>query len=145
MTQLIVREGCLAVLVSSIESPDLRAHFSDDHAPLIYFYPSGDCDSVHWPSPNIKHLRGALYDDRETGLIPDAKAVLMPDGATFYIDEPYWKVGDHVTWTDPDAGACSRTGVLSAVEHTNDSAIRISMEDGWEAEVCESELKHHYE
>lgn len=54
---------------------------------------------------------------------------------------PRWKVGDHVTWTAPDDGVCSRTGVLTAVSELGDFNLAITMEDGWMAEVCESELK----
>lgn len=78
---------------------------------------------------------------RETGLIKDTLSVLLPDGEEFFIDQPYWKVGDHVTWHDPDDSKCSRTGVLSAVSELGDSKIAITMEDGWMAEVCESELQ----
>lgn len=139
--QLIASHGSLEVAFEDIHHLEHREHFDGDDALLILRYPAGDCDTVRWPNPNIQLLRGALYDARETGLIADVKSVLLPDGSEFFIDEPYWKVGDHVTWNDPDDGVCSRTGVLTKVTHLNDSDIRIVMEDGWEAEVCESELR----
>lgn len=53
---------------------------------LIYFHSGGDPDTVSWPNPKAAHLRGALYDARETGFIPDVPIVLLPDGKEFVID-----------------------------------------------------------
>lgn len=108
---------------------------------LLFRHPAGDADMVRWPELNIKLLRGALFDAREAGSIKDTLSVLLPDGVEFFIDEPYWKVGDRVTWNDPDGGACSHTGVLTAVSELGDFCLAIAMDDGWTAEVCESELQ----
>lgn len=140
MIQLKDIDGSLYVAWADIYSQTNKKCYDGDDAWLCYTYPSGDIDGVKWPNPNIKRLRGALYDAREAGLIPNEPTVRLPDGAEFSMDEPYWKEGDHVTWQDPDDGVCSRTGVLTKVEHLNDSDIRVTMEDGWEAEICESEL-----
>lgn len=53
---------------------------------LLYFYRAGDCDAIDWPDYNPDHLRGALYDEYETGAITGERAVLLPDGARFLID-----------------------------------------------------------
>jgi len=53
---------------------------------LIYYYPSGDVDTIAWPRPNPKHLRCALYDAREQGIIPNVPAVILPSGEEFLID-----------------------------------------------------------
>ena len=45
-----------------------------------------------------------------------------------------------VTWNDPDDGACSRTGTLVSAVSQGD-ALRILMDDGWEADVHASELE----
>lgn len=137
----VIFGNSLGVAFEDIHDQTHKEHFDGDDAELLCRYSPGDCDSVNWPNPNIATLRGALYAARETGLIRDVKSVLLPDGSEFFIDEPYWKVGDHVTWTDPDDSVCSRTGILKVVDRIGDSDYRITMEDGWEAEVCESELK----
>jgi hypothetical protein len=53
---------------------------------LIYYYPSGDVDTIAWPRPNPQHLRSALYDAREQGIIPNVPAVILPSGKEFLID-----------------------------------------------------------
>ena len=139
--QLRVSDGCLVVPWRAIYTKDMQEHFNGEDAMLLCRYPAGDCDSASWPNPNIAALRGALFDARETGLIRDGASVLLPNGEEFFIDQPYWKVDDHVTWTDPDDGVCSRTGILTAVSELGDSKLTITMDDGWMAEVCESELQ----
>lgn len=139
--QLIAVHGHLAVAFRDIQDLLLRTQYDGADAPLVFVYPAGDADPVAWPEPNLRVLRGALYDARETGLIAATERVRLPDGTEFYIDRPYWKAGDHVTWTDPDDGVCSRTGVLTKADYFNDSELRIAFSDGWEAEVCESELQ----
>ena len=140
--QLRVSDGCLVVPWRAIHTKDMQEHFNGEDAMLLCRYPAGDCDSTSWPNPNIEVLRGALFDARETGLIRDVASVLLPNGEEFFIDQPYWKAGDHITWTDPDDGVCSRTGILQSVTYLNDSELHIVLEDGWAAEVNESELQH---
>lgn len=54
---------------------------------LVYTYPSNDYDVVRWPDYNPEHLRGALYDAREMGLIPsECSEVELPDGKLFQIE-----------------------------------------------------------
>ena len=109
---------------------------------LVHTYPSGDVDTVNWPDFRPAILRGALYDARETNEIPDVPAVLLPDGRRFAIDGPYWRVGYHVTWQDPDDDVCSRTGYLTRVTWMGDDRYLIQMDGEWEAEVHEDELTH---
>lgn len=139
--QLVAENGSLCAAWGDIHGQSHQKHFDGDNAVLICRYSAGDCDSVNWPNPNIAVLRGALYDARETGLIADVRSVLLPDGEEFFIDQPYWKAGDHVTWTDPDDGVCSRSGVLTTVTELGDFKFVVTMDDGWMAEVCESELR----
>jgi hypothetical protein len=49
--------------------------------------------------------------------------------------------GMRVRWNDPDKGPCSREGVVKSIVYHNDELVRITMEDGWEAEVCPWELE----
>ena len=139
--ELVAKNGYLYVDWDAVHGQEHQKHLDGDDCCLMFHYPAGDVDMVRWPEPNIKLLRGALQDARETGLIADTPLVRLPDGVEFFIDLPYWRVGDRVTWTDPDAGVCSRTGVLIAVSELGDFNLAITMEDGWMAEVCESELK----
>jgi hypothetical protein len=140
--QLVNKNGYLYVAWGDVHGQEHQKHLDGDDSCLMFQYPAGDVDMVRWSDLNIKLLRGALYDARETGLIADTLSVRLPDGAEFFIDSPYWNVGDRVTWTDPDDGVCSRTGVLTAVAELGDFKFAIAMEDGWMVEVCESELKH---
>jgi len=50
--------------------------------------------------------------------------------------------GDEVTWNDPDDGICNHTGIISEIEYfgEGDSHARITMQDGWHAEVMLKEL-----
>lgn len=50
------------------------------------------------------------------------------------------KAGDEVTWNDPDAGACSFTGIIAQIEFKPDNAAWIMFVDGHEIEVLLSEL-----
>lgn len=138
---LVAKSGYLYVDWDDVHGQEHQKHLDGDDSCLMFRYPAGDVDMVRWPDPSIKLLRGALQDARETGLIADTLSVRLPDGVEFFLDLPYWNVGDHVTWTDPDDGVCSRTGVLTAVSELGDFNIAITMADGWMAEVCESELK----
>ena len=138
---LVAQNGYLYFDWDDIVDQDHQKQLDGADCCLMFRYPAGDVDMVRWPEPNLRLLRGALFDARESGIIKDTLSVLMPDGGEFLLDEPYWNVGDNVTWTDPDDGVCSRTGVLTAVSELGDFNLAITMEDGWMAEVCESELK----
>ena len=84
---LIANGRSLCTPNSAIESKDLREWYDDGEDPILIFeYPSGDVDTIAWPKPNRKNLAGALYDARETGLIPDVPTVILPDGTEFNID-----------------------------------------------------------
>ncbi len=50
--------------------------------------------------------------------------------------------GDEVTWNDPDGGTCNHTGIISEIEYfgDDDNFARITMQDGWHAEVMLQEL-----
>lgn len=52
----------------------------EDGAILIYRYPEGDCDAISWPNPDMKNLRGVLFDDRECGRFEDEDIIKLPDG-----------------------------------------------------------------
>ncbi len=78
MLQLINDKGLLFIPADADEDdPDL----------LLRRYSAGDCDTVRWPEPDLKILRGALKDAREMGIIADVSSVLLPDGTQFDIDE----------------------------------------------------------
>lgn len=51
---------------------------------IIYRYSSGDCDTIPWPMNGEAryHLRKALYDMRECGMV-DGNVVLLPDDSFF--------------------------------------------------------------
>jgi hypothetical protein len=57
-----------------------------DKAPILlyqYSYPeseSPDVDTIKWPNPNMEHLRGALFDDRECGLFGLEDNIFLPNG-----------------------------------------------------------------
>ena len=139
--KLIAQNGYLYINWDDIlsNSSDKTAQ-GNQRLALRYF--TGGCDEVCWPKPNIEVLRGALFYARKTGWLRHVDSVLLPNGEEFFIDQPYWKAGDHITWTDPDDGVCSRTGILQSVTYLNDSELHIVLEDGWAAEVNESELQH---
>ena len=87
MISLICEDGCLHTPKSVITDPLLIEHFTDNPI-LIRIYDAGDCDTIKWPNPNIENLRIALYDCRETGVLPhDIVSVILPDGTEFLIDE----------------------------------------------------------
>ncbi len=132
MIQLINDKGLLCIPADKDEDdPDL----------ILYRYSSGDCDTVNWPNPNIKLLRGALFDAREMGVIADIPSVLLPDGTQFDIDEPYFQEGDRVVWTDPSDTRKKQEGFLTWVEYVGDFRLNIQLDKEWQAEVCESELR----
>jgi hypothetical protein len=89
LPKLINDNGILATAHELIPD-DMKDFFTSasgpDNAILIYYHPSGDVDTISYPHPNLKHLRAALYDARESGFIPDVPAVLLPSGEEFLID-----------------------------------------------------------
>lgn len=48
--------------------------------------------------------------------------------------------GDEVTWSDPDAGTCSRTGRISTIEVRSDGFVRLTWADGADLECWAREL-----
>jgi hypothetical protein len=60
--------------------------FPDGLTILTRVYDAGDCDTIRWPNPDLENLRGALFDAREQGFIPDLGVVKLPDGSEFKID-----------------------------------------------------------
>jgi hypothetical protein len=76
----------------SLVAASLLEQFTADPI-LLCRYPEGDVDSISWPMPANDDannwqsmLRSALYDARETGIIPNVAAVVLPDGSEFGID-----------------------------------------------------------
>lgn len=62
--------------------------YEDDNglAILLYIYPAGDCDRIEWPNPNMDHLRSALFDVIEMGLVEgDCRDFELPDGSTITV------------------------------------------------------------
>ena len=48
--------------------------------------------------------------------------------------------GDIVTWTDPDNDECSRSGAIRDIAWVNEDMVRLTLHDGWSAEVHPNEL-----
>jgi hypothetical protein len=82
--QLTAEDGLLCTPHSALMDVFLKQHFEED-PPLLAHYPAGDYDTVNWPNPNEEILRTALFGARETGLIPDVRSVILPDGSEFII------------------------------------------------------------
>lgn len=83
MTQLLAIDGTLYSPYSAADQAVKDFQDDQDDFILIYYYPSGDVDTIKFPDFNADHLRGALYDMREQGYFPDCQAVLLPDGTEF--------------------------------------------------------------
>ena len=57
------------------------ALYLDDKKVLIYFYDSGDVDTIKTKNPNMDQLFSALYCEREMGNIPSyCNSVFLPCG-----------------------------------------------------------------
>jgi hypothetical protein len=82
--KLVAKYGCLATPREAIKSEVDRALY-DENPILVVQHKSGEHDTIRWPRPNAKHLRAALYDAREMGLIPDVSEVTLPNGKMFTI------------------------------------------------------------
>jgi len=82
---LIVKDKSLHTAQSDIVDALQAKHATDDPI-LIVEHPSGERDTIRWPRPNAEHLRSALYDAREMGMIPPVRTVKLPNGETFEID-----------------------------------------------------------
>ena len=55
--------------------------YLDDKKVLIYFYDSGDVDTIKTKNPNMDQLFSALYCEREMGNIPSyCNSVFLPCG-----------------------------------------------------------------
>ena len=45
-------------------------------------YDEGDCDTAHWPDPDMDVLISGLFDSREMGLFPSSvNEAVLPDGS----------------------------------------------------------------
>ncbi len=77
----------LVACYDSLRYPDeVLNQYGEGGMAIVYVYPEGDCDGIKWPKPNMKKLRSALYDDRETGLFNDDDIILLPNGERVNID-----------------------------------------------------------
>lgn len=86
MITLIDHNGELYAPNADIYDDLMRQWYDGRHALLIYEYPDGDHDTISWPDYKPEHLRSALYDAREQGIIPDVNEVQLPDGTVFTIE-----------------------------------------------------------
>ncbi len=86
LVKLVSSAGSLYAPNSAIVDDLQRKYAEGQDVILMFEHPGGDVDTVNWPDPNEDHLRGALYDAREMGQIPDCHYVLLPDGKEFQID-----------------------------------------------------------
>lgn len=78
-------DGTLYVAQADIHAEDIRT-WMDGDAILVCVYDAGDCDTISWPLPATQRdrLRRALYDGRESGLLPPLiDEVTLPDGTEF--------------------------------------------------------------
>lgn len=82
--QLIAEDGALYTPLALVDK-SLRDFYSGNPI-LLCIYPEGDCDRIKWPNFNPENLRAALYDARETGVLPHCEEVILPDGKIFRID-----------------------------------------------------------
>lgn len=84
--KLIVEGGRLYTAHADIVDKLMKDYYKDNVI-LIKQYDAGDYDTIKFPKPNEENLRSALYDARETGVIPgDTTEVELPDGTIFQID-----------------------------------------------------------
>ncbi len=83
--KLVAEDGCLYTPKEAMSKELRDLDFYQDNPILIVHHPEGDHDTIKWPRPNAKHLRSALFDAREQGLIPDVREVLLPNGEMFVI------------------------------------------------------------
>lgn len=100
--KLIAKYGCLYSLFDAIVDDLVREHFRQcgltnpfkpkserghpDNPILLVEHEGGDHDTIAWPLIKRGHLASALFDARESGIIPDVAEVILPDGGTFDID-----------------------------------------------------------
>lgn len=95
-------------------------------------------------------FKGLLFDAAQpavdVGILEDASAAVEPGlPCAFELAQAEdWTAqlhpGDEVTWNDPDEGKCSRTGIIAQIEFIGDDAARLTLTDGWHAEVLLAEL-----
>lgn len=50
------------------------------------------------------------------------------------------RAGDQVTWTDPDNGACFKTGIIAEIKYIGEDSASIIWRDGGETDVYLREL-----
>lgn len=62
--------------------PDSIQDAYGDPGPVLLVIYGEDCDTIRWPRPNRRHLRQAMADDREQGILPGDAVVLLPNGET---------------------------------------------------------------
>ncbi len=68
----------------------------------------------------------------------------LPDKGEWMLENDVipWKVGDRVTWNDPDDGICTHTGVVASIVPLGGGRLALVMTDGWEEDVMASDLEH---
>lgn len=78
--------GLLHTKTSDIVDDICREHYGqDEHSILMRFFDAGDVTTIAWPNPDFDDLRNALYDARETGMIPNVETVTLPNGRLLFI------------------------------------------------------------
>lgn len=78
---LLDDQGYLCVPASAIDDEMQKEYWGENNIALLYVYPAGDCDAIDTNNPNMEHLRSALYDFREQGLLPPkCSEVVLPGG-----------------------------------------------------------------
>ena len=78
---LVEVHDMLHTKTSDIVDDMCRKHYAgDEHSILLRFFSAGDVTTIAWPDPDLDDLRSALYDARESGMIPFVNTVILPDG-----------------------------------------------------------------
>lgn len=79
--KLIDRDGSLYTSTKDIVDDICRKHYGGDEFAILLCFFDQDVNSIAWPNPDLRELRSALYDARETGMIPFVQSVELPDGS----------------------------------------------------------------
>lgn len=83
--RLVAIGGLLHTKTSDIVDNICREHYGqDEHSILLSFSHEG-VTQIAWPEPDFDDLRNALYDARETGMIPNVQTVTLPNGRLLFI------------------------------------------------------------
>lgn len=61
--------------------PSVVPEFGELGLIVLRIHDAGNCDTIKWPmrKKDRENLPAALFDDRESGLIPDNAYVVTPD------------------------------------------------------------------